>query len=87
MACRIDVILGLKPGDEIMVKAGYGYPELTIDTKHIVADVQGLAAVTATGVLLKCSDGEGVKRVGVHHKDFEISPKAKRIMARARSQN
>jgi len=73
-------IARLKPGDEVIIKAGYGDPRVEEDKRDVIVSVDGLSALTAAGISLKCHDSEGVKPTGKHYSKFELSPKAKKIL-------
>jgi len=77
------VIAGLNPGDEVIVKVGIGFtksPRPDKDTTEVIAKVDDLSALTASGILLSCRDGRGVKPTGRHFDNFEISSLAKEII-------
>lgn len=82
------IIADLKPGDEIIIKAGAGYPEKDVDAIDIVVEVDGMSGLTATGIRLMCSDGAMVKPTGNHFEmgSFEIGPEARTILAKVHSQ-
>lgn len=77
------VIASLKAGDEVIIKPGIGFtkaPRKNEDTKEIIAKVDDLSALTASGILLACKDGMGVKATGKHFDDFKLSLLAKEIL-------
>lgn len=80
--CGGAIIASLKPGDEIVVKRGFGTPPAEEDTVEIIADAGGMSALTTSGRALACDDGHGIEITGQHFEEFEISPKAQMIMKR-----
>ena len=50
------VIANLKPGDDIIIKAGNGHPRVEEDTEDVVLEVGGFSAKTVGGINLRCSD-------------------------------
>lgn len=74
------VIVKLKPGDEVVIRAGFGHPPLENDSTHIIAAVQKFSALTADGVMLCCYDGVGVEPTGNRDEKYELSPEAKEIL-------
>lgn len=74
----------LKPGDEITIAQGCGYPEAEADTTAIIADVGGLSALTASGIKLMCTDAKGITRTGNHFDSFPLSEEAQRILSQLR---
>jgi len=75
-------IAELKPGDEIIIKGGYGDPPVEKDTEDIIAAVGGFSALTISGIKLSCWNEAGVKPTGEHFEKFELSEKAKEILKR-----
>jgi hypothetical protein len=49
----------LEPGRVIIVKAGFGFPPAEADIRQVIAEVEGMSAVTSDGVLL-CLAGGGI---------------------------
>lgn len=87
--CRPDylggaVIASLKPGDEVTVRKGFGYPPAEEDTVEIIATAHQMSALTASGRALGCDDGYGVEATGQHFEEgeYELSPEAQMIMER-----
>lgn len=77
------VIAQLNSGDEVIIRAGIGFtknPRPNEDTREIIVKVDDLSALTASGILLSCKDGRGVKATGKHFDDFELSSLAKEIL-------
>jgi len=74
-------IAALEPGDEIVIRAGFGHPAKEEDATDIVVAVNGFSALTAGGVRLACWDGAGVE-TGRHFEEdeYEISPEAQVIL-------
>lgn len=83
--CGGAVIASLKPGEEVIVKKGFGYPPAEEDTTEIIAVVDEMSALTASGRALRCNDGYGVEATGNRFEEGEyaISPKARMIMEKA----
>lgn len=81
--CGGAIIASLKPGDEVTVKKGFGYPPAEEDVTEIVATVDKMSALTASGRALRCDNGYGVEATGQHFEKFEISPEAQMILERA----
>jgi hypothetical protein len=79
------VIAGLKPGMEIQMEAGCGFPATNGVTLEIVGVVEGCSAVTVTGRRLCCRDGWGVKATG-QTATVELSDEARRVIAEATQQ-
>lgn len=50
------VIANLKPGDNIIIKAGNGHPKAKEDTEDVISEVDGFSAKTVSGIKLCCSD-------------------------------
>jgi len=82
------VIANLQVGDLVLIKAGAGMPPQEEDITDIIADVQGMSAITAKGMRLKCTDGYFVQKTGEHFEPgtFEVSPEAQRIINEANAE-
>ena len=80
-------ISDLEPGDEIILKEGYGYPKAKENTVHIIVAVDGLSALTADGTRLSCFDGIGITTTGKNFSDFVITKKAKEILEKIEKKN
>lgn len=78
-----NIFTELKPGDEVIVGVGYGYPKRKKDFKCIIAKVSGHSALTTTGVKLSCFDEVGIKTTGNYQENFEVTPRARRILEKA----
>lgn len=74
------VISALSPGDEIVIKRGFGTPPADGDAVETIVAVDGMSALTASGRVLACDDGYGVEATGNHFDEFEISPEAQKIL-------
>lgn len=57
-----EVIASLEKGDEIVLKAGYGYPKSNQDRTLVVMEVADYSALCANGTLLACADGSFVTK-------------------------
>lgn len=57
--CRT-CIAHLKPGQQIMLKGGFGYPEAAQDTVQVVAFVEDAHAMLANGQCVCCECASGV---------------------------
>ncbi len=57
------IIASLEPGDEIIIKAGFGCPKTEKETKDIITEVDGCSALTVKGIRLRCWDARGIKEI------------------------
>ena len=69
----------LEKGDEIILKAGFGFPEEQVERVDVIVSVDGLSALTARGVMLSYQDGAGVIPTG-RKIEYELSDRAKIIL-------
>ena len=74
------VIGQLEEGDEITLKAGFGFPEDPFDKVDTVVSVDSPSVLTAGGVMLGHADEAGVVPTGRKNFDYELSDRAKIIM-------
>lgn len=72
----------LQRGDEVLIRAGYGYPRADYDRTEVVVAIQGMAAMTDRATLLPCINKPVFTRTGKHHDQVEIS-EAVRLRLRA----
>ena len=77
------IIASLKPGDEVIIRKNFGIPKTKKRTKDIIANVHQFSALTARGTKLICRDAIGIEMTGQHFDDFDVSPKAKKILEKA----
>ena len=87
MDCRMTLGLDsavalLQRGDEVLIKAGYGFPRADHDRTEIVVAIQGMAAMTDQATLLPCINKPVFIRTGKHLDRVEIS-EAVRLRLRA----
>jgi len=69
-------IVTLEKGNEVLIKAGFGYPVYLEDRTDVIAGVDQFSAMTAGGVRLGCHDGQGVTKTGKSVPDFVLSQEA-----------
>jgi hypothetical protein len=58
-----DVIAGLKPGDEVVIKTGFGHPPVKSNLTQTIAKTDQSSALTTDGIRLYYCDGMGVEHV------------------------
>jgi len=72
----------LKPGDRIIVKAGFGFPTSQADRETVVAHVDGNSALTVDAIRLCQRDEDGIS---IQEKGLPVilSPGAREMLAEA----
>jgi len=73
----------LKPGDEIIILKGEGYPAVEKETVATVWIVAGFSALCADGTTISCISISDFMLTGEHHDEFEVSEAAKQMEAEA----
>ena len=76
-------IASLSPGDEIIIRKGFGDPKTEKEIKDIIYNIHCFSALTANGIQLMCRDAIGIKRTGKHFTEYDVSPEAKKILKEA----
>jgi hypothetical protein len=69
----------LKPGDEVIILKGEGYPAATEETTDIIWQVDRFSAFTAKGFRLSCKTNSDLIVTGRHFEEFLASDIAKAI--------
>lgn len=81
------VIAGLKPGQIIKIDQGFGFPAVTEPTTAIVWKVDGMSALTMSGISLNCSDGTGVSPTVDFNMEAKPTFKAQAVWLRVQIRN
>ncbi|EKD52817.1 MAG: hypothetical protein ACD_61C00229G0001 [uncultured bacterium] len=69
----------LRPGDEIIILKGEGYPAVAQETTTIVWILAGFSALCIDGTAISCLNVSDFIRTGRHFDRFEISEEAKQM--------
>lgn len=71
--------------DEIILEAGFGFPETTANRTLIVIFVGGNSALLSDGTRIsRCGlDEVGITKTGRNLEEFEVSQKAKMLLHKA----
>lgn len=77
------IFFKMRPGDEIKIRPGFGYPQAEAEVTEILAAVDGYSALTASGRRLMCDDAYGLELTGNHFEagEYEVSPETQEILA------
>ncbi len=77
---RSGIIAALDEGDEVIIRKGFGHPQVKEDSIHIIASRSGFCALTTSGIRIICRDGIGVIVTGNHYSKFELNEESRRII-------
>lgn len=85
---RGHVIAALEVGDEVKIKAGAGRPVAEQEVIEVIISISGFSALTHTGRMLACTDGDRVTANGVHYDDESqyptpVTDEARHLLAEA----
>lgn len=75
-------IASLRPGDEIIIQAGFSVPAKEENVTDIVIFADEFLAITASGIKLYRRHGYSVKKTGNHFEEgtYEVAPEAEELM-------
>lgn len=69
----------LKPGDEIIILKGEGYPAVAKETATIVWKISGYSALTVSGVSISCMNLSDLIVTGHRFETYQVNAEAMRL--------
>ncbi len=73
------LISQLKPGDQVIILKGEGYPPVQNETTDIIWKVDLFSALTAGGISLNCMTISDLPLTGTSFEEYLVSEEAKAI--------